>query len=110
MTNIYNKVVIYPNGTLEGNWYEESVLRQKTGEGRTSRGTKFGKRTFDIINPSNYKSDVSHDDTYKRVIMSEKVNPTDYTTSNSAYGNPNNLQEKQKSLDELRFKTYSQAK
>lgn len=34
MTNIYNKTVLFPNGTLIGNWYEEDELRQKTGEGR----------------------------------------------------------------------------
>lgn len=34
MTNIYNKKIITNKGTLVGNWYEEEVLRTKTGEGR----------------------------------------------------------------------------
>ncbi len=34
MTNIFNKTVLVNNGTLVGNWYEEQVLREKTGEGR----------------------------------------------------------------------------
>ena len=34
MTNIYNKAILIQNGTLIGNWYEEEVLREKTGIGR----------------------------------------------------------------------------
>ncbi len=34
MTNIYNKTILVNNGTLIGNWYEEEVLRGKTGVGR----------------------------------------------------------------------------
>ncbi len=34
MTNIYNKNILVNNGTLLGNWYEEEVLRNATGEGR----------------------------------------------------------------------------
>jgi len=34
MTNIYNKTVLVKNGCLMGNWYEEEVLRDKTGAGR----------------------------------------------------------------------------
>ena len=34
MTNIFNKNVLARNGTLIGNWFEEEVLREKTGEGR----------------------------------------------------------------------------
>jgi len=34
MSNIYNKTVLGKTGTLVGNWYEEDVLREKTGEGR----------------------------------------------------------------------------
>ncbi len=32
--NIYNKKVYVPNNTLVGNWFEEDVLRNTTGEGR----------------------------------------------------------------------------
>jgi len=34
MTNIFNKKILVKNGTLIGNWYEEEILREKTGEGR----------------------------------------------------------------------------
>jgi hypothetical protein len=34
MTNIFNKKILVNNGTLIGNWYEEEVLRNVTGEGR----------------------------------------------------------------------------
>jgi hypothetical protein len=34
MTNIYNKTVLVKNGTLIGNWSEEQVLREVSGEGR----------------------------------------------------------------------------
>jgi hypothetical protein len=34
MTNIFNKTVLAKNGTLIGNWFEEDVMREKTGEGR----------------------------------------------------------------------------
>jgi len=34
MTNIYNKHIQVNNGTLLGNWYEEEILRNATGEGR----------------------------------------------------------------------------
>jgi len=34
MTNIYNKTVLGKNGTLIGNWWEEKVLKEVSGEGR----------------------------------------------------------------------------
>jgi hypothetical protein len=34
MTNIFNKVVLSKNGTLEKNWLEERALRDILGEGR----------------------------------------------------------------------------
>ncbi len=34
MTNIYNKKVLVTNGTLIGNWFEEQVLKEVSGEGR----------------------------------------------------------------------------
>lgn len=34
MTNIYNKTVLVKNGTLIGNWLEEQVLKDVSGEGR----------------------------------------------------------------------------
>jgi hypothetical protein len=33
-SNIYNKNVLNPKGTLIGNWQEEYSLREFTGEGR----------------------------------------------------------------------------
>ena len=34
MTNIYNKKTLVQNGTLIGNWHEEQILRDISGEGR----------------------------------------------------------------------------
>ena len=34
MTNIFNKKVLVKNGTLIGNWFEEQVLNEVSGEGR----------------------------------------------------------------------------
>ena len=51
MTNIYNKTMYFPNGTLINNWFEEDELRRKTGETRSVTTTHtegpFPKRTFD---------------------------------------------------------------
>jgi hypothetical protein len=67
MTNIYNKIPQgSPNGTLIDNWFEEECLRRSTGTTRTTRGTHFGKITFD---PENARSSQEpRDNTFDRVI------------------------------------------
>ena len=49
MTNIYNKFIIHPNGTLINNWFEEDELRRHTGEGRTIPGKNFPKKSMIIV-------------------------------------------------------------
>jgi len=86
MHNIYNKIILTKDGTLIDNWFEEGELRKKTGEGRTIRGTTFGKITFD---PEVYHSnDNPHDDTYQRVI-GEKEPRKDYSLTSKDYGQNN---------------------
>ena len=86
MSNIYNKKIITRDGTLIDNWFEEGELRQKTGEGRSIKGTKFGKITFD---PEVYHSDDNpRDDTFKRVI-GEKEPQKGYYVTSSEYGKSN---------------------
>lgn len=48
MTNIYNKKVLVRNGTLISNWYEEQVLRDATGEGRTIPRDHLPKKALDF--------------------------------------------------------------
>ena len=75
MHNIYNKKILTNNGTLIDNWFEEGELRQKTGEGRSIRGTNFGKITFD---PEVLHVDTNpRNDSFKRVI-GEKEPQKDY--------------------------------
>ena len=69
MTNIYNKVILHPNGTLISNWFEEEELRRRTGEGRTIPGKNFPKRWMDFENP--IKNTNPRDDTFKRIIDNE---------------------------------------
>ena len=88
MTNIYNKVVNYPNNTLIDNWFEESELRKSTGNGRTLRGSHFGKITFDPENPKTRKIIDPVDDTYRRVIGDGASDKT-FFTFNSLYGSKN---------------------
>ena len=88
MTNVYNKVVNYPNNTLIDNWFEESELRKSTGNGRTIRGTHFGKISFDPENPKIRKVTEPVDDTYRRVIGDGASDKT-YFTFNSLYGTKN---------------------
>ncbi len=86
MSNIYNKKIITRDGTLIDNWFEEGELRQKTGEGRSIKGARFGKITFD---PEVYHSDDNpRDDTYKRVI-GEKEPQKGYYVTSSEYGKSN---------------------
>ena len=84
--NIYNKKIITQNGTLIDNWFEEGELRKLTGEGRSIRGTTFGKITFD---PEVFHSnDNPHDNTYQRVI-GEKEATKDYSLTSKDYGQNN---------------------
>ena len=46
MTNIFNKKVLVKNGTLIGNWYEEEIIREKTGEGRYLNIKKLKYKIF----------------------------------------------------------------
>lgn len=41
--NIYNKFIHCNNGALVNNWYEEQILRENTGEGRTIPGKHLPK-------------------------------------------------------------------
>ena len=72
MTNIYNKRIIYPNGTLVDNWYEEDELRKQTGEGRAFPG-------------NGRKGSLDKNNTFKRV-MGEKEPQNSYLTFNKVYG------------------------
>jgi hypothetical protein len=89
MTNIYNKIPQgSPNGTLIDNWFEEECLRRSTGTTRTTRGTHFGKITFD---PENARSSQEpRDNTFDRVIgkysISKDYDSSNFETSNSLYG------------------------
>ena len=83
MHNIYNKFILTKDGTLIDNWFEEGELRKKTGEGRSIKGTTFGKITFD---PEVIHTDTNpRDDTYKRVI-GEKEPTKDYSLTSKDYG------------------------
>ena len=86
MHNIYNKDIITKNGTLIDNWFEEGELRKLTGEGRSIKGTTFGKITFDpeVI----HTTDNPHDNTYQRVI-GEKEPTKAYTLTSHDYGQNN---------------------
>ena len=46
MTNIYNKHIKFPNGTLIDNWFEEDELKKKTGETRTIPGYPYKGRMY----------------------------------------------------------------
>ena len=83
MTNIFNKTVLAKNGTLVGNWYEEEVLRSKTGEGRTIPGKHITKKAmdFDVQITKEHPSD----DTITR-ILGQRLGDN-YSTTNSKYGN-----------------------
>lgn len=82
MTNIYNKVILHPNGTLISNWFEEEELRRRTGEGRTIPGKNFPKRWMDFENP--IKNTNPRDDTFKRIIDNEHTGF--YKTTYQTYG------------------------
>ena len=83
MHNIYNKKILTKDGTLIENWFEEGELRKITGEGRSIRGTTFGKITFDpeVIHINTNP----HDNTFKRVI-GEKEPRKDYSLTSKDYG------------------------
>ena len=81
MTNIYNKNIKYPNGTLIDNWYEEDELKKRTGYTRNIPGYPYKLRNAD---PELRKS-IPQDDTFKRVI-GEKEPSKDYFTTNAEYG------------------------
>ena len=83
MTNIYNKVITRPNGTLIGNWFEEDELRRVTGTTRSIRGYNYGKITFDP--ETSHTSSEPRDNTFARTI-GQKDPDKSYDTSNSHYG------------------------
>ena len=83
MTNIYNKVITRPNGTLIGNWFEEDELRRVTGTTRSIRGYNYGKITFDP--ETSHTSSEPRDNTFARTI-GQKDTDKSYDTSNSHYG------------------------
>ena len=83
MTNIYNKVITRPNGTLIGNWFEEDELRRVTGTTRSIRGYNYGKITFDP--ETSHTSSEPRDNTFARII-GQKDPDKSYDTSNSHYG------------------------
>ena len=86
MHNIYNKFILTKDGTLIDNWFEEGELRKKTGEGRSIKGTTFGKITFD---PEVIHTDTNpRDDTYKRV---PKLNVKDDQEKLNIYVKNSNL-------------------
>ena len=86
MHNIYNKKILTRDGTLIENWFEEGELRKITGEGRSIKGTTFGKITFDpeVIHINTNP----HDNTFKRVI-GEKEPRKDYSLTSKDYGQNN---------------------
>lgn len=91
MSNIYNKKILFPNGTLIDNWFEEDELRKYTGEGRTIPGKHFPKKNFDfsqVLKNTNPK-----DNTFKRVI-GEKEPQNSYFTYNKSYGTYERPEEK----------------
>ena len=83
MTNIYNKVLTRPNGTLIDNWFEEDELRRATGTTRSVRGFNYGKITFDP--ETSHTSSEPRDNTFARII-GQKDPDKSYDTSNSHYG------------------------
>ena len=72
MTNIYNKKILFPNGTLINNWYEEDELRKSTGESRS-------------IPHNALRGSADPNNTFKRVI-GEKEPQKDYLTFSKLYG------------------------
>ena len=86
MHNIYNKKILTRDGTLIENWFEEGELRKITGEGRSIKGTSFGKITFDpeVIHINTNPQD----NTFKRVI-GEKEPKKDYSLTSKDYGQNN---------------------
>jgi len=66
MTNIFNKKVLVRNGTLISNWYEEQVLREATGEGRTIPKSHLPKKYLDFDTDTNNKR--IQDDTKTRIL------------------------------------------
>ena len=83
MTNIYNKFIKHPNGTLIANWFEEDELRRRTGEGRTIPGKTFPKISLDFENP--IKNTNPRDDTFKRVIDDNHTGR--FSQTYTTYGN-----------------------
>lgn len=45
----YNKHINESHGTLIGNWFEEEILRNKTGEGRTIAGQHVEKTRAELF-------------------------------------------------------------
>ena len=82
MTNIYNKFIINPNGTLINNWFEEDELRRHTGEGRTIPGKNFPKKSMDFENPITDTN--PRDDTFKRIIDDNHTGR--FSTTYETYG------------------------
>ena len=83
MSNIYNKFIIHPNGTLINNWFEEEELRRRTGEGRSIPGKNFPKKTMDFDNPITDPN--PRNNTFKRLIADEHSGL--YDTTYTTYGN-----------------------
>lgn len=92
MTNIYNKIILGKNGTLVGNWFEEDVLRTKTGEGRTIPGKHINKKAMDF--DVQITNEHPYNDTRART-MGKSLGDYYYTT-NKNYGNFSNEHEKYK--------------
>lgn len=87
---IYNKVPLFPNGTLIGNWFEEEELRKRTGEGRSIPGKNFPKKFMDFENPISNTN--PRDDTFKRIIAQKHTG--NYGTTYQTYGNFRNPEKK----------------
>ena len=83
MTNIFNKKVLVRNGTLISNWYEEQILREATGEGRTIPKSHLPKKNLDFDSES---TNIRVQDDTKTRILGTKLEADDTPISRD-YGN-----------------------
>ena len=83
MSNIYNKHITFPNGTLIGNWFEEDELKKKTGTSRTIPRQHFKRISFNL--EKTLINNTPCDNTFKRVI-GEKEPCKDYSLTSQKYG------------------------
>lgn len=83
MTNIFNKNILSKNGTLIENWFEERILRDATGEGRTVPKNHVPKQNIgeELI----VRGEVQKDITSIRCLGDPKENKL--TTSYQEIGN-----------------------